>query len=221
MFSSRFFHFVVAIVTAWKICVHGQTTCKEWYLYHPTNAAAYNVDIGSNAFSFNASPVQSVENTEPTSFLAPAVPLQFYGYAFNNLAGVSNLYSATGVPPTLTGTPFNLGLRSKSPSTEKHGLGITIVGALGDKEGEIDPEFMVQIDTLAAKQANPYAADLLVRVASVQAGQSYAFYGSNILGQVGTYLGFTGNTANDQQAVAVPLWRNYRYIGKLLTLLKH
>ena len=71
---------------------------------------------------------------------------------------------------------------------------------------------MIQIDTLAAKKTNP-AADLLIRVASVQAGQAYAFYGSNVQGQVGKYLGFTGQNVNDQQAVAVPLWRNYRYIG--------
>ena len=52
-----------------------------------------------------------------------------------------------------------------------------------------------------------------MRVASTQGGQSYAFYGSNVAGQLGTYLGFQGQTINDQQAVAVPLWRNYRYIG--------
>ena len=220
MFASRFFHLVVAMVAAWNLSVQAGTTatCKEWYLYHPTNGAAYNVNIGSNTFSFNASPMQTVENVKPTSFISPAIPLQFYGYAFNDLAGVSNLFSATGVPPTLTGTPFNLGLRTISPATEKHGLGITKVGTVGDAEGEIDPQFMVQIDTLAAKKSNPLAADLLVRVASVQPGQAYAFYGSNVLGQLGTYLGFTGQTANDQQAVAVPLWRNYRYIGKFLFL---
>ena len=89
----------------------------------------------------------------------------------------------------------------------------TKVGALGDSEGEIDPENMVQIDTLAAKKANPLAADLIIRVASVQAGQAYAFYGSNVLGQLGTYLGWTGSPPDDTKAVAVPLWRNYRYIG--------
>ena len=184
----------------------------QWYLYHPTNPAAYNVDIGSNTYTFQASPFMAMENVAPTTFLT--VPLAFYGFAFTDLTGVANLYSATGVPATLTGTPFNLGLRSSSPATEKHGLGITKVGIVGDAEGEIDPEYMVQIDTAAAKKANPSAADLFVRVASVQGGQSYAFYGSNVQGQVGTYLGFTGQTINDQQAVAVPLWRNYRYIGK-------
>ena len=187
--------------------------CMMWYLFHPTNSAAYNVDAGSNTFSWKASSYVAYENVAPVVFLSPVVSLTAYGYAFNDLTGVSNLYSATGVPATLTGSPFNLGLRSLSPATEKHGVGVTKVGTLGDAEGEIDPNFMVQIDTAAAKKANPSAADLMVRVASVQVGQSYAFYGSNTLGQVGTYLGFQGLNINDAQAVAVPKWRNYRYIG--------
>ena len=105
-------------------------------------------------------------------------------------------------------------MRSASARTEYHGLGITVeASGVGDAEGEIDPNFMIQIDTAAAKSKNPSAADLIIIVASVQAGQSYAFYGSNTAGVLGTYLGFQGQTANDQQAVAVPLWRNYRYIG--------
>ena len=201
------------------VCVQAQT-CMQWYLYHPTDPAAYNVNVGPT-FTFKASPFMAMENVEPTSFIAPAVNLPFYGFAFDNPAAIPNLYTASAVSPTLTGTPFDLGLRSKSPAIERHGLGVSKVGAIGDAEGEVDPENMVQIDTAAAKKANPSAADLIVRVASVQAGQSYAFYGSNVLGQLGTYLGWTGTPADDTKAVAVPLWRNYRYIGKLCILTEY
>ena len=102
----------------------GQTFCKEWYLYHASNPAAYDIDIGSNTISFNASPLQSVENIAPTSSISPNIPLQFYGYAFNDLTGVPDLYSATGVPATMAGTPFDIGLRSASARSEYHGLGI-------------------------------------------------------------------------------------------------
>ena len=158
--------------------------------------------------------MNALENIAPSSFVSPSVPMTFSGYQFNNLAGVSNLYLTTGVPATLTGTPFQIGLRSSSMKTEYHGMGVTVeASGQGDTEGEIDPNFMIQMDTAAAKAKNPSAADLIVRVASTQGGQSYAFYGSNVAGQLGTYLGFQGQTINDQQAVAVPLWRNYRYIG--------
>ena len=192
------------------------STCVEWYIYDILNLRAYNINEhpGSNTVTFNASPLNTVENIAPTSFYK--TPMSFYGFMFNNLAGVTNLYAPTGVPQTLQGTPFDLGLRSASARSEYHGLGIAgsnSAGVIGDPEGEVNPNQMVQIDTAAAKAANPNAADLLIRVGSVQVGQSYAFYGSNTLGQVGTYLGFQGLNINDAQAVAVPKWRNYRYIG--------
>ena len=154
-----------------------------------------------------------VENVAPTSFISPAVPMQFSAFVLSKV-GVTNFFTALGAPATTMGTPYNVGLRSYSPPTEMHGLGMSNHDIAGDREGEIQSNNMVQIDTLAAKSAYPSAADLFVRVSSVQVGQSYGFYGSNVFGQLGAFLGFQGQLINDQQAVAVPQWKKYRYIGK-------
>lgn len=203
--------FVVCMIFLLRAYVQGQT-CWQWYLYDKTNPRAYAADSNFTTLEFNAAPMNMIENIPPSSFNSPVVPMQFSALIFERKS-YYNWFTPLGAPATEVGTPYNVGVRSSSFPTEFHGIGISNRDILGDREGEIQANNMIQMDTLAAQTAYPSAADLFIKVASCQIGQSYGFYGSNVAGQLGTYLGFQGQLANDRQAVAVPNWKKYRYLG--------
>ena len=138
-----------------------------------------------------------------------------YTYDFSNPGGTltsSHLYSVTGGPSITAygfinnGTPLNL--YGKQSGFSETGLGLT-----GTADFEIDKTNFVQLD-----MANVYGASptfLSFTVGSVQRGESFKIWGSNVLGTQQTLLtNYSFFTFADVSAVlfnSIP--NSFRYIS--------
>src|SRR5262249_26630983 len=95
---------------------------------------------------------------------------------------------------------------------KQQGADETGLGMLNDSgnDFEIDPSHYIQLDFSQVLAAGATSGKLVI--SSVQAGETFAVYGSNTLGSLGTLL-MSGTAANDNIAMAIPSFGTYKYIG--------
>jgi hypothetical protein len=127
----------------------------------------------------------------------------------------SRVYTSQGVSITAYGFDNNNGIgtahdlfykfQQDIDGAVEFGLGLTNV-----KSNELQAGLhFIQFDV-----SQMLAAGLLngqISVGSIQAGESFAIYGSNVLGTLGTQLGGTYGTAFDNQSVALPNFGQFSF----------
>jgi len=129
------------------------------------------------------------------SYTVNGLTITAYGYYYSN--------------PTTPGTPTKL--YGKQDGGDENGLGI----ANTSSDHEITNTTFVQLDMQNVLNAGATSAQM--SVGSVQTGESYAIYGSNTLGVLGTQL--ATNLTADDTVFNVPNFGNYRYVA--LTAVSH
>lgn len=118
--------------------------------------------------------------------------------------GTTQPYTANSVTITALGfdslgNPINL--FGKTDGGDESGLGLA-----GQPHNEIQTNNFIQLDILDLQNKYP-SATLSMILGSVQDGESGNIYGSNIAGNLGTYL----FTVTDESSFGVPT--SYRYVG--------
>ena len=121
--------------------------------------------------------------------------------------GNSYAYSVNGT--TLTAYGFNnngtpTAIYGKNQSSTEQGLGIA-----SDSDFEINTSTFMQLDVSQLVAAGFTNAQ--ISFSSVQSGESYAIFGSNTLGSLGTKL--SGPDTLGQTLMAMPGYGTWRYIG--------
>ncbi|MFL6583154.1 MAG: hypothetical protein ACJ8KU_01395 [Chthoniobacterales bacterium] len=118
---------------------------------------------------------------------------------FNNNAGI--------------GTPQELFYKSITPvnGASEVGLGVTNTpdNELQAGSSASNPFDFIQFDLSMVLKAGATSGS--VSVASIQAGESFAIYGSNSLGTLGTQLGGTYGSSFDNMFVSLPGFGQYNY----------
>ncbi len=126
--------------------------------------------------------------------------------------GTSQAYNVNGVKITAYGYNTSGGtaaLYGKNAGGDENGLGIN-----GTTDNEIDRTHFVQLDLTNLIAAG--ATNVQILINSIQTGETYAIYGSNTLGSLGTLL-YSGTSKDDNKAFTMPGYPTYKYIAVIAT----
>jgi len=114
-------------------------------------------------------------------------------YGFDNHSGV--------------GTAHELFYKSQTPKDGAVEFGLGLTNTLSN---EIQPGLhFIQFDFTAAQAAGLFNGQ--ISVGSVQAGELFAFYGSNTLGNLGVQVGGPFDSTMDNQFVSIPNFGQFSY----------
>ena len=120
-------------------------------------------------------------------------------YGFNNNGG--------------TGTPQELFFKSVTPINGGSEIGLGVTNTFDNElqagSPSSNPFDFIQFDLTSVIKAG--ATNGSVTVASIQAGEAFAIYGSNTLGALGSQLGGTFGNNFDNVAVTLPSFGQYNY----------
>lgn len=119
-------------------------------------------------------------------------------YGFNNEGGI--------------GTPQQLFFKNVGPINGAYETGLGVSNTF-DQELQVNangsPFDFIQFDLSSIIRAG--ATNGAVAVSSLQTGESFSIYGSNMLGTLGTQLGGTFGNSVDAQFVNIPNFGTYQY----------
>ena len=152
--------------------------------------------------------------TNPSNFLfynlAPAGPLGTNSYTFQSAPSVSVI--AYGF---LISNKKPVNLVVKTNGIIESGIGLVDDSFAADTN--IDANHIVQLDVDALISVRSLTGPQLF-ITSLQSGQGYKLYGSNVLGAVGTLLSSGYQSGSTKTAsVSIPSFGSYRYIGVTAT----
>ena len=110
-----------------------------------------------------------------------------------------------------TGSPRELFYKNVGPIGGASEFGLGITGTFNNElqSANGSPLQFIQFDINALLAGGLMHGQ--ISVGSIQAGEEFALFGSNVLGQLGTQLGGTYGSAFDNQFIDLPNYGTYRY----------
>lgn len=140
---------------------------------------------------------------------ASAVDLSYNFATPTGNLGNTHIYINNGVSITAHGFNISpshtLDLYGKNDGGDENGLGLNI-----DPDHEIGVSNFVQLDMSQVWATNP--TSLTMSIGSVQAGEGWSLYTSNVLGSLGTLL-FSGTTNAPNTFPVFPIPNGYQYLS--------